>query len=157
MKKNNMEEENHIEDPKMSVASKFWWSLFALFLTISLILGAIKIFRNNSPSELSQRFVRNNEIIQEKSGGISNITSFKNGKKSGNSWELTGTVYGKDNNLEVTVYLVCGDGMSDSGSTCGVIGAKYRNKNGIVKDLNDSDWHEIEVGWCEDFFLTFKR
>ncbi len=140
------------DEPKMSFASKTSWILFALFLTAFLILSAIKIFRDNSPSELSQRFVRNNEIIQEKSGGIFNLSSFKNGVFSGDSREMTGTVYGHKNNLQVTVYLVCSKGDSDSAAGCNITGAKYRNQNEPIEN-----WDEIEVGWWENFFLTFKR
>ncbi len=151
-----MEEEGQNSEQKKGIVAKFFVGLAITVFVIFFILIAAKSFRDTNPSEVSRRFVRNNEIIREKTGGISSITSFKNGKKNLNSWELTGTVYGNANNLQVTVYLVCGDGMSDSGSACSVTGAKYRNKNGLVEDWNDSDWHEIEVSWQEKFFLTFK-
>jgi hypothetical protein len=148
---------NQIDEPKMSLMSKVLWTAFALFMTIFLILSGIKIFRDNSPSELSQRFVRNNEVIKEKTGGIFKISSFKNGIISGGSREMTGTVYGNENNLRVTVYLFCSKGDSDSAAGCNITGAKYTNDNNLIKDWNDSNWHEIEIDWWEKFFLMFKQ
>ena len=117
-----------------------------------LVLSAIKVFRDNSPSESSQRFVRNNQVIQENSGGIFKISSFKNGVFSGDSREMTGIVYGNKNNLQVVVYLVCSEGNSDSASGCNITGAKYRNDSEAIKD-----WKEIEITWIEKFLLTFKQ
>lgn len=148
-----MEETRELtNETKMSLISKVFWTLFALFLTFFLILGGIKVFRDNSPSELSQRFVRNNEIIQEKSGGIFKVSNFKKGVFSGNLREMTGTVYGNKSNLQVVVYFVCSEGNSDSAAGCNITGAKYKNETDTMED-----WKEIEIDWMEKFLLTYKR
>lgn len=143
------------DESKMTFIVKCGWNLLVVGIMIILILYTIKLLRNNR-FELSQRFVRNSEIIKEKTGGIFN-TKFDQGIKSGNSWQMRGNVYGNNkNNLQVTVYLICRDGKSDSPYGCNITRAKYRNNNDLIKDWDDSDWHEIEVGWWENFMLTFK-
>jgi hypothetical protein len=142
------------DESKMTFIAKCGLSLFVIGVTIILILGGIRAFRDNSPSGLSQRFVRNNEIIKEKAGGIFKADSFRNGINSGNSWEMTGNVYGNNRNiLQVTVYLGCDIYISEK---CHITRAKYRSKSDALKNWNDSDWHEIEVDWWEKFMLTFK-
>ena len=148
------ENQNQIDEPKMSFIAKCGLSLFVIGLTVILIFGGIKVFRDNSPSGLSQRFVRNNEIIKVETGGIFKVDSFQNGIRSSNLWEMTGNVYGNNKNiLQVTVNLACDIDISEK---CHVTGAKYRSKSDALKNWNDSDWHEIEVGWWENFMLTFK-
>lgn len=140
----------------MSLVSKIFWTIFLLLMASVLILTLIKILRSNDPFELSERFVRHNEIIKQKAGGISNIR-FGNGAFSGNSREMNGTVYGNENTLKVKVYLACSEGSSDSPPGWHITGAKYKDNSNSVNDRNDGDWREIEVGWGEEFLLTYKE
>lgn len=150
--------ENNEEKPKgiKRIFSIFGWSLFCLFFVTLLIYVGAKTFRDQNPSEVSVRFVRNNEIVKQKTGGIVRIQGYGGRKINGNSWETMGKIYGNENNIEVTIFGYCGDGTSDSGSHCGVSKAKYRNANDFATDWNDGDWHEIEIGWVEKTLLVFK-
>lgn len=155
----NTASENNDEKPTAvkKIFSIFGWSLFCLFCVILLVYLGAKTLRDQNPSQVSVRFVRNNEIVKQKTGGIVRIQGYGKMKLTGNSWETTGKIYGNENNIEVAVYGYCGDGTSDSGSHCNVSKAKYRNANDFAADWNDSDWHEIEIGWAEKMLLVFKN
>lgn len=127
------------------------------FVLIFMFYFGVKMVRNHDPYELSKRFVRNNEVVKQKTGGIKNIRGFGGGKISGNSYEITGKVYGNDKNIAVTVYIYCNKGSSDPGIGCTIREAKYKNANDPVSDWLDSDWHEIEIGWVEKAALVFKE
>jgi hypothetical protein len=148
--------ETEVSKEKRSILATLGWILFGIFFVMILIYLGAKTIRDQKPFEVSVRFVRNNEIIKQKTGGIVRIQGYGSMILSGNSWETTGKIFGNENNIEVTVYGYCGDGTSDSGSHCSVSKAKYRNANDVVTDWNDGDWHEIEIGWVEKTLLVFK-
>ncbi len=126
-----------------------------VLLLLFLYLG-VRTIRDRDSTELCGRFLRNNEIVKQRTGGIREISGFGKTKLTGDSWEKTAKVYGNDNVIEVTLHGYCGDGMSDSGSACSISTAKYRYANGFVADWNDNVWHEIEIGWLEKTLLVFK-
>ena len=148
--------ETEVSKEKRSILATLGWVLFGMFFVMILIYAGAKTIRDQKPSEVSIRFVRNNEIIKQKTGGIVRIQGYSKMILSGNSWETTGKIFGNENNIEVTVYGYCGDGMSASGSACSVSSAKYRNANDIVTDWKDGDWNEIEISKLEKMLLVFK-
>lgn len=146
------ENENDTDNEERDVVWIIWKYLGMPILLIILAYFGVKMVRNQNPYELSQRFVRNNEVVKQKTGGIQNIHGFGGGKITGNSYEITGKVYGNDKNIAVTVYIHCTKGSSDPGIGCTIRGAKYKNANDSV-----DDWHEIEIDWTEKAALVFKK
>ncbi len=148
--------ETEVSKEKRSIFATLGWVLFGIFFVAILIYMGAKTFRDHKSSEVSVRFVKNNEIVIQKTGGIVRIRGFSKRIANGNSWEMSGKIFGNVNNIEVMVYGYCGEGMSGSGSAYSVSAAKYRNASDIVTGWNDSNWQEIEIGWIERMLLVFK-
>ncbi len=152
----SIENETEVSTEKRSIIAILGWLVFGTFFVVILIYMGAKTFRDQNPSDVSKRFVLNNEIVRQKTGGIVRIQGFGKRIVQGKNWEMTGKAFGNENNIEVTVYGFCGERTFNEGTDCSVSSAKYRNANDVVTDWNDSDWHEIEIGWLEKKLLVFK-
>ena len=103
--------ETEVSKEKRSIFATLGWVLFGIFFVAILIYMEAKTFRDHKPSEVSVRFVKNNEIVIQKTGGIVRIRGFSKRIANGNSWEMSGKIFGNVTTLKlwftVTVVKEC--------------------------------------------------
>jgi hypothetical protein len=134
----------------MSLVAKLLWAVGGLLFLLFVIHYAVKTFRNYDHRELSERFIRGNELIRDEAGEIVRLGGGQSRLSGLGEWEISRSVLGSKKKLAVTISMHCNQGSTDVGVGCTIQRVTYKGE--ASSDVE----REVPVSWYDNFLIVYR-